>query len=121
MKKKLAVGICWLCAAALALPVQAARAEEPVGGEETSLQAVGEENCLDSLWGWFNQFKTGFITVDGKTHYASRMGQYDRFAPGFVTVEGRLCHVEPDGIYIPAGGIFGGGRVGVLQCRRPVH
>lgn len=108
MRRKLAVGLCCVCAAVLASPVCAAQAAE-AWPEPGAARPAPEENCIDgwlSFWDGLMGKKTGFVTVDGQVHYCSQPGVYDQFTPGFVTVEGKLYHVEPDGVtftQVPAG------------------
>ena len=116
IKKKASAGLCLLCAALLAVPASAAEA-----------QPQDQTNCIQDVIQFFQQlgpFQPGFATVDGKIHYLAARDVYQQFTPGFVTFEGKLYHVEPDGVtFTPLSGgrLYGGGRPGVLQHRRPVH
>ena len=88
MKHKWMMGLCVVCAAALAMP--AAAAPGPA-------QFAQSENCLAGLWEALQG--SGFVTAeDGQVRYRSGWGDCQRFEPGFVTVEGQLYHVEADGV-----------------------
>ena len=88
MKHKWMMGLCVVCAAALAMP--AAAAQGPA-------QFAQSENCLSGLWEALQG--SGFVTAeDGRVRYRSGWGDWQRFEPGFGTVEGQLYHVEADGV-----------------------
>ena len=93
MKKKIALGVCCVYAALSALPACALGAPG-----EAADRLWAENSYASALQDLLGSLATGFVTVDGRTHYASRPGSYDVFTPGFVTVEGKVYHVEADGV-----------------------
>lgn len=101
-KKKIASGICGLCAALLLMPVTTVRAAETLP-ESCQTPGLHETNCLEDIIHFFDQlpFKKGFnrfAEVDGQIHYLAGIGNYQEFTPGFVWIEDKLYHVESDGI-----------------------